>query len=272
MGYGTSEGNDAYDGREKRALQYLVGLGEANKAGRIELPGCEPEHRWAFWNPTKGELEMHDADAAPREYQAADLESLRDILIDVGNGETRVFVADGIVEAILSEIGDRRDRVFCRMPYTAAWNELLKLRASSMKQADLIRSLRIPLAGCEQTGLLSKVRTLRLMKASDSESAINHGAESISLSAKKEASSGGQALPETAEFHVSIYEPLADDDEYDVDVKCVIDVDVDRGTLMVSMLPGEAERALRVTLNKISQWLGNGLREKGVLIWRGTPE
>lgn len=274
MGYNDS-GNDAYDGREKRALQYLVSLGERDKAGKLELPKCEPGYRWAFWNPVKGELELHDATPGPVGFVAANLDAFRDILLDARKREggeesrIRVFVGTAGATAVLNVAGDRRDQVLCPFAETPAWREMKQMANGEWSQTELILALRTDLAGCDRSGLLALLRLMKFESGQRSESQVSAGLQSLSADAQRKALMGGQVPPDTVEFELSLYDRPPGMKTHVI--RCALDVEPVKKQIVLIPQAGELERAQQATTAEICTFLQNGLREAGIPVWCGEP-
>jgi len=252
------------------ALEYLVQLGAEKNPGVVQLPPCEPPHRWGFWNPEKQELEIHEAQYPPKCFSMQSVHDLRDALLDIGGAETRVFVAMNAVVAVIDAKNSPRDRVFARLAFTDAFEVLSSWRGGgSLNQAAMIAKLRRVFHASDLSKLLPKVRSLRFQKSSNTDANISHGNETITADVRKQAMAGGEALPEYAEFAVQVYNDWAQEEP--CIIKCSVDVDIDRQTISVSPLSGEIEKALRVVHGAIAEFIRKGLKEKGALVWCGVP-
>lgn len=254
----------------KEANEHLIGIGQRDKAQVIRLPECEPSHRWAFWNSTEGALRIYDAEPGPIGFEADSLESLRDILLDIGTEKTRVFAHDGGVTAVLDVTGNRRDRVTLELKATGAWTALARIGGSGVSQDDLLTTLRTQLHDGDLSGLTALVRTMRFESHNTSEGALAAGAQSLSVDARRKALMGGKDIPDRVEFELSRYEQLATN-EWRHTVKCALDVNIDRKLIYVMPLAGELDAIRRKTADAIADWLRKGLSGKDIKVWAGRP-
>ncbi|TXH58264.1 MAG: hypothetical protein E6Q97_02660 [Desulfurellales bacterium] len=278
---GQTTKDDVYDGRDKRALQYLVSLGERNAAQLVELPDCEHKRRWAFWNPVKGELELHNADPAPIGFEAASLDALRDMLLDQRKREIegvpeaateiRVFLGTFAAKAILNAGGNRLDRVAMAFEQTPAFEFLTACAAGGgLTQDALVLKLRTDLAGCDLSGLLKLVRTIRFEASSQSEGTVGAGYTGLSATAMKKAVLAGAEPPDVVEFEVHVYEKPALTIPPAV-IRCALEIDVNRKLIYLLPRAGELTRAQDAATAAIAEYLGKGLREAGIPVWCGEP-
>lgn len=278
---GQTTKDDVYDGRDKRALQYLVSLGERNVAQRVDLPCCEPQNRWAFWNPVKGELEVQTAEAWPISFEAASLDALRDMLLDQrkreiagtpeAQTEIRVFLGKFAAKAILNAAGSRLDRVAMAFEQTPAWKFLTACAAGGgLTQDALVLKLRTDLVGCDLSGLLKLVRTIRFEASSQSEGTVGAGYTGLSATAMKKAVLAGAEPPDVVEFEVHVYENPALAIPPAV-IQCALEIDVTRKLIYLLPRAGELTRAQDAATAEIAEYLGKGLREAGIPVWCGEP-
>lgn len=278
---GQTTKDDVYDGRDKRALQYLVGLGERDKAQVVTLPKCEHESQWGFWNPVKGELTINEAKTWPIGFRAASLDALREMLLDhrkreiaeVPDGPTdiRVFLGEHSATAVINAGGNRLDRVSMEFEQTPAWKFLAACAAGGgLTQDVLVLKLRTDLAGCDLSGLLKLVRTIRFESNSQSEGTVGSGYTGLSAAAMKKAVLAGAEPPDVVEFEVHVYEVPALTIAPAV-IKCALEIDVGRKLLYLLPQAGELTRAQDAATAAIAEYLGKGLREAGIPVWRGEP-
>jgi len=256
---------------EREGLQYLVSLGERNQAKLVELPG-EPEHVYGFWNPASSRLERYTAEPGPIDYQAGSLAALRDMLLDLGRKETRVFVHSDGVTAVLNGDGDRRARVSCELQRSKAWLLLTEMCGRGFKQPELIQVLRTVLYGAaDPAKFLATVRTMRFSSSSEANASIATGVSSVSASAQRQAMANGAVLPDSIEFVAAVYDEVADDPAHQHVVVCEIDVDVERQLIYVRPRAGVMTAAECNTHGLIADFLRAGIQETGALVWMGKP-
>lgn len=259
-------GIEALDGK---GMQYLVELGRRGELRRMELDEW-PQHYAAWWNPVRGQLEFHEAPLGPREYLAYDLGGLARIVVDVGSDKTRVFVGERRIVAML-EPKDSRERVSMSNDFSAAWQAMCGL-VEFQQQAFVVKVLRTSLDGCELTGLLPRVRTLRLEKSSETNSSVHQGVETLSAAARREASSGGQPFPEVAEFLLPVFVSDVPDPALYQRVKVSVEVDLDKGRIALLPIADSHLMAKAAALESQAARLRAGTQESGCKVWIGQVE
>lgn len=199
-----------------------------------------------------GTLETRPLPPKHRCHKAHDLESLLELADKSKNGvlwhsnEAVVLVMDDDV---------RRDIATFTLQYSAPFLALLGISDGKyFDQKDLIRLLKVSLAGCVPPDLVAAVRTLRFTRKEDGHSAIEQGKTSLGRSVEANIT-GASAIPETFTVQTNVYANVLKD--HAVRVEIAIDVELESHTFMLSVVGDgltdaliEAQEQIAVALNE----------------------
>lgn len=144
--------------------------------------------------------------------------------------------------------------------------ELTPARRAPFTQAELVRKLRIDLAGTLPDGaqFLSLMRNVRFKSGADGQTNLQHGKESMGKSIDAEVL-GTDALPETVTLHVRVFD--VPDLKTVKPVVCALDIYPHECVFKLIPLPMELANARSAVLDELATTLGGELE---CPIYRGS--
>jgi len=257
-------------------IEFIRGMA-VREAGTLEkhfvLPpeGTEPEYVY-FQRNAAGLLERKTADIGPRAYTVYRVKDFIAALGRLPGGDRLVCVGKQSVTGLLSEKEDRRERAEMPLTHSRPVRELLCLAVEqkSLSQDAFIDFLRIKLAGCVDSDVVSLFRQLKFTNNSSGESSIETGRQQISRSVLKEMVANGREIPDEIVVKVLVYEELwGDMQSITWPVTCAVVIDFDRGKFTLVPLAGQLNKARIMTLENLADTIAAGLPE--ALVVCGEP-
>ena len=254
-------------------VEKLVSLGSESQTIVYEKPPAEPPHVY-FTREQNGDLLRRSAEPAPRQHTALDLQPIIDMAKTWSEYCKIVSIwasRQGVV--CLLDDATRRDRVSMLL----SWSEQLAVlkgfaqpTPTWMKQEDLVRVLRISLAGCVPTSLLPIVRKTKFRQNAEGETEVAHGKASMGRSMERELT-GTSNIPEQITVIVPLWQGFQAHHPYPVE--CAIEIDVVTERFAIVPLPGEIERAIRKGESDLINHLKAQFVDEGstVMVYYGTP-
>ena len=144
----------------------------------------------------------------------------------------------------------------------------MELERKPKTQAELIRLLRIELAGSIDKALIARFRRLDWTNNAKTAATAEHGRESLGQEVLAEVS-GTEDLPEELNLQVPVYRDVGRTTVYTV--KCAVEIDTVQATFCVTPLPGQLDLAQESALTAIRDELVKGLSSTSVPIYAGNP-
>lgn len=248
----------------REALEYLFNAGRQS-ADVIVKPAAEPPHVYYVRRPD-GSLDFRAANPAPTAHAPLSLASLVALAVEWG---AAVWHSPEAVVAV-----DGRDRATLALAKSEpfALLEHWAKNRTAMPQADLIRELRIKLAGClgPAGNLLDLLRVVRFKTGSDTVAEIDRGRSSIGRQLQSEVT-GTDRLPEVVAFSVPVFATPSVAGIRSV-VQCALDPDAATGTFRVIPLPGQLEAATEYAAGEVGAIIRDLIGDaEGIPVYHGRP-
>lgn len=290
------------------ALKFVVDLkdqaAEAAAPKIVNLP-LEPHGVYGLWDASAKKLEIRTAATPPRDYRAGSVEAVVKLVDEfVGRGGeelgrvvhedgeltkiTRekivfVFVQDGLIQVILDEMGDRKERVSLSLTMAPAFKILrdLSRQAVWFKQKEMIDLLRTEIAArYVPENLLSTLRVLKMQTTAKGDSQVKTGRESMGRRVEAQvAGLEGDDLEElenvtvTLPVYLDLLDPAFDYRVVEFRVECSFDVDVVESKFRLKPKAGQIERVLLEADRRVMQDIEADLKDRAnVRVFRGTPK
>lgn len=235
--------------------------------------GTEPSYVY-FQRNAEGLLELRTAGIGPRSYGVYRVKDFIAAVSKLPAPKQAVFVGTNGIRAILDETGDRRDRVRMPLSYTGSFSALLGLNVGNdpMSQDEFIGFLRIRLAGCVKSDVVSLFRQLKFTNNSSGDATYETGRQQVSRSVLKEIVANGKEIPDEIVVQVEVYEELWGDSTGAAlrwPVTCAVVIDFDKGKFTLIPLSGQLNKARIMTQENIADTIAAGLPE--ALVVCGEP-
>ncbi len=214
-----------------------------------------------------GQATPHLADPPPRRFEMADLADLvAAVKANLGTGAA-IFIGEACVMGLLDDT--RRERAYLPLHLTPAISTLS--RSEPLDHKAFVTWLRTSLAGTIAEDLVQQFRSLKLTRATQTDSRVDVSDEAIGRQINSAVRAGGNPLPETVQLEVQVFEEFPNMDA--AQVCCAVLVDFEECTLALRPLPGELTQAIRDALLEIQKDVGSLLGEHagGVPVYLGYP-
>lgn len=265
----------------REAIQHIQERALADATARtISVP--EPTGTYMIQVPGK-DPEIRHAEASPRGYSAFSLVALCGQIDHFAEQDSKasilVYVGRGMVTVMLDETGTRRQRLTMTLPWSKPYQFVQALANEPTSdeyrwtQEGILWNLRTEI-GADNIGpenLLARLRSLKFSVASDGESEIKSGRESMGKQVTAAVTGGGEDLPDSCTLRVPVYADMVIDEEQRVErIACAIDINVSDATLLLKPLPGEVERAQREIDEAIAEAIRAGITAEGVKVFNGS--
>lgn len=186
-----------------------------------------------------------------------------------------IFVNDAGIVALLDET-DRREKLVFTLQVSESMQAVQALKnQSEFTQRHIIDLLRRRIAGeYSPANILSLVKQLKFQKSDSGESSLATGRESMSRTTNNELT-GASNLPEFVEIDVPYFENVVDEDgrPYMVSIRCTLDADLDKQTLILRPVAGQLDAARELVIDKLVKQIDAGLEDHdNVRVFAGSPE
>jgi hypothetical protein len=255
-----------------KAMELLLKAGSDSRAVQVLTVNSNPNERYVVKKGDAYEVLMNDP--APRNHYPESLDSLIKIVTREGEHADMISVwcSSGAVVAVLDDYGKRINRATMKLSHSMPWTTLQQLSRSrpSMLQKQVLRTLRIDLAGCGvPPDVITAVRTINFSKQESGKSEVTPSKESLDRRVLAEVS-GAQKLPESFVVTLPIYENPGESALADVTV--LLEVEPAEGTFCLIPLIHEMQRAVEAHQEEILMKLGCALGDMpNVAVFRGCP-
>lgn len=252
------------------ALKYMHHIGR-EAAPAIIRTDAEPPHVYYRRN-AGGELERVVAAPAPASVAVYDLGTLVQVAKDAGRAD--IYYSPDAVVVVFGE--DRRSRAALKLnrarPF--ALLEEWERSAPALPQPDLIRHLRVTLAGCTgpSGNIVEILRRVKFRTGQEIVSEVGHGKASLGKAIEGEVT-GTSIIPPELALAVPVWSnPCLS--HLGGTIRCALDPDPGTGTFRVTPLPGMIE----ITIDSACTGVGNDIRDRlqaegveGVGVYYGKP-
>lgn len=231
----------------------------------------EPAHVFRYADAATGDVKRIDKEPEPRAHGLTTLESFIELAGAVkdqkhGPALPVIWLGENSVELVIDD-PTRRDRAALPLETTPQFKTLESLKGiTQLKQADLVRVLRVALAGClpQGNGLLGLVRNLKFRNDAAGMGNLQHGRESMGKTIEAEVL-GTDALPEEVTFHARVFD--LPECRVARPVTCALEIDPHTQTFRLTPLPLQLEEALEAELSEIEARIRGAVQ--GVPLYRG---
>lgn len=197
------------------------------------------------------------ADPKPYRHEAADLSSILRLK------PSQVWYSRKGIVGLLDKMDVNSDRVRMKLTPTEQLRKLQEMEAKgggqTFKQAELIYALRTIFAdnwAQSQPQLLSVVREIKMSIQTQTGSNVQQTKVSVNKSILAEMS-GTQSLPELVIFKVAVFHEFAGSIE--AEIRIAIDLVPASESFILTVLPGDTERALQSAESQIGERLQNAV-------------
>lgn len=242
---------------------------QARSVEVLQLPQCPPYARMVMHRAT-GEVVQIDAPRMPRGDTLVVLEDLAAAVRDAEPDSAAVFVGQAGIVAVLDQSGRRVERITMPLTPCQAWMELTQRAQQRRPQAhaEFIQTLRLKFAGCADAEFVSTIRSITFDAAASGASDVGVGDKAVSKTVRERMYARGKPIPEEVRFTLpAVFTEL---ESYEVNIRCLLDVDTSDQTFLLVPLAGEMEGALRKTLLSLQQQLRTLLAETKVPVYCGA--
>lgn len=268
------------------------------------LPGF-PAHILHIWNYREGKLEQMVAPPVVRDYEAATVASLADLInqfidnpalnqtppgtptdavsaAEVKNRLVFVWIQDGNVIVTLDETGDRRENITLRLSRSASFNALTFLAGQWVGQREFVEALRFGInAQYSPSSVIDIVRALRWSQNEQGESTVQTGRASFGR--RVEAAIAGVDETDLRSIEdltvtLPVYSNLFDEEIISSSpimstFRCAVDVHPTEQKIILKIKAGEVERNLRDLDVRVRDMLvGQLTATDRVKIFFGSPD
>lgn len=230
----------------------------------------EPGHVFRYADAGTGVMQRIDKEPEPRAHGLTTLESFIELAVAVkdqkhGPALPVIWLGEAGVELVIDD-PTRRDRATLPLETTPQFQTLEVLKAGVLKQADLVRVLRVSLAGClpQGSGLLGLVRNLKFRNDAAGLGNLQHGRESMGKQIEAEVL-GTDALPEEVTFHVRVFD--LPECRVARPVTCALEIEPHTQTFRLTPLPLQLEEAMEAELHEIEARIRGEVKD--VPLYRG---
>lgn len=251
---------------------------------RIVDPDTEP-NGWYYVVRSDGEMVLTQAKPAPKNHQAADLETVvaQAVAGLAGPGAPHPEIWYGREAVVALVVGSGIDGGASRAafalspsPQLATLTEWDRAKRFEIDQRALILLLRTLFADClgQCPDLIDAVRNVRTQRAADVNKQVQHGKVSLGKTELAEMT-GLKALPEAITLTVPVWAQTAA--PWRAPVRVAIDPDPEREVFKLVVLPGEIEAAYWLAEQRLAMRLAELLGEHGpgkgdaVPVYHGRP-
>ncbi len=218
------------------ALKFLTDIGhKASGLHKLPLPDGE-----LLVVLPDGRAETYEARILDRRDKLLTLDSLIQ-WVALRPAAAEVFVGETSVVAVnYLDTAPTINEASFGLLHSPAWTCLEDWIGHSRTQQEVIRMLRGPLHGCCSAGLLGVFRSIEFRNEMKSERTIKTSADSMRRSARREAMSGGQELPEELVFQVQVFDIQ---DSPTLSVPVAVDVDYEAERIRLIQIGNSIEEA-----------------------------
>lgn len=252
----------------------------AGVAAEIMVAPGEPAG-WYYVRNDKGVMERTAA-VVVAALAAEDLDTLVRVVKDQAAETGAIYYTPGTNKGIspgatVAGLFDAncRDRVTLHAKHSEPFAKLQKWSqegGASLTQVELYGLLRTTFHGTLPTeiNLIEAIRRVDIKKVQEASGTVDRKGVSMSRSLVAEAS-GADRLPETFELTLPVYEGSI---RVLAHVRCGLDIDAQRESFRVTVLPGQIDDALEVAAGRIDDDLAAAMavaEVTGVPVYRGSP-
>lgn len=227
---------------EHEALELAIQT--AQDAARKPIIPCDklPRHNYLTQAPD-GTLAIQEAPREPRSYHVEDLADFAKAVRQFARGKPTVLCGPGCIEAVLDEEHSGRERLHFGLSHTSEFLKLKQLAADrqGLQQGAFLNLLRIDLAQCVPSDVITQLRAVKFKKSSEGVAKVQHGSEAISTEIKQSIMLESGAPPEEICATLRVYVELPETRM----VRCAVDLDVEAMAFRLIPLSGELETAER---------------------------
>lgn len=225
----------------KDSLEFLASKFGPPPGARIVSAPAEPKDRY-YVQEADGTLTLKQAYPPPVSHCAGSLETL----VEWAKAQDAPIIWHSRKEVVATNYPGNPAADACKMPLSASpqFAFLSSIAGESggrsFDQASLIRALRTSLYGSFPIELLANVRKINLQKGKTVAAEQQRGKVSLNRSDIAEMS-GANDLPEVIQFDVPVFS--AGTIQARAIVRCDLDLNAETERFVITVLPGEIERA-----------------------------
>ncbi len=249
----------------KDAVELIQGTAvKAASASVLLIPG-DDSRAVLVSNGTK---EFIDLPPKRRDHEAHDLDSLCRFVDDHLDDEqwSAVWHNDSAVTAVVND-DDRRDVMTFGLQKSKAFTAIGILQQRFLTQAELVRLLRVDLAGCVDPLLVTTIRTLNFRRNDATNADLQHQKQSLGRAVEASVS-GASDLPETFDIKCEIYGNV----ETGIQTfPIVLEVNFEQQNFKLTPMGDCLTKNLQAAQNAIAEEIDERLGEKRVFVYFGAP-
>lgn len=217
-----------------------------------------------------GAKEFYDLPPKRRDHATQSLESLVDVVKDHSDNAAStdgasVWHSHERITAILND-DDRRDTATFALDSSRPFKAIAGMESKQFTQADLVRLLRVDLAGCVDPLLVKTMRTLNFTGSKATQSDIQHDKSSLGRSVEAKVS-GASALPEEFDVTCEVY---ANHGTGAQTFRIALEIDFEREAFRLTPLHDCKNKNVAAAQQAIHDELLESLGE-GTMVYFGTP-